>query len=134
MIINIWVPWKIGNFFACWENIFFSKRTLLHGVRCFDVLNRVVPSKLCIHGLKTLRIYDHNTQHYYSASKWYPSSQYSWAVCHISLSCSVSTLLTTLLRYCESHRHIVQILLELRTKFKQNMTNVESPGIRFYES
>jgi hypothetical protein len=31
-VMNIWVPWKVGNFLTSWVTISFSRMTLLHGV------------------------------------------------------------------------------------------------------
>ena len=31
-VMNLWVPYNVGNFLTSWETVSFSRRILLHGV------------------------------------------------------------------------------------------------------
>jgi hypothetical protein len=31
-VVNLRVPYNVGNFFTSWKSVSFSRRTLLHGV------------------------------------------------------------------------------------------------------
>jgi len=32
VVMNLWVPQNVGNFFTSWKTISFSRKTLCHGV------------------------------------------------------------------------------------------------------
>jgi hypothetical protein len=47
-VTNLQFPWKAGNFLTIWDNVSFSRRTLLHAVSQLDV-TIVIPLNLYPH-------------------------------------------------------------------------------------